>query len=57
MALGAVGMFAPGKLGDMLNECALRGPIGAVGGGVPSFGGAISARGGALPSWTPPEPD
>lgn len=49
MALGAVGMFGFCITGDVLNVCALRGPLGAAGGGVPSLGGAISARGG-LPS-------
>jgi hypothetical protein len=49
MALGAVGMLGFCMTGDVLNVCALRGPLGAAGGGVPSLGGAISTRG-ALPS-------
>ena len=53
MALGAVGTFGFCMTGDVLNECALRGPLGAVGGGVPSLGGAISTRD-ALPSWLLP---
>lgn len=37
-AFGAVGILDTATLGDTLNDC-LRGPEGAVGGGVPIRGG------------------
>lgn len=56
IALGAVGILGFCITGDVLNVCALRGPLGADGGGVPSLGGAISTRG-TLPSCALPELD
>lgn len=44
IAFGAVGIFGLCSTGDVLKECVRRGPLGAVGGGVPERGRPWSER-------------
>lgn len=44
IAFGAVGILGLCKTGEVLNECVRRGPLGAVGGGVPDLGTFWSGR-------------
>lgn len=44
IAFGAVGTLGLCRVGDVLNECVRRGPLGAEGGGEPDLGRAASVR-------------